>query len=485
VDYPRTRVGPKLAVIGVVALALGGGAGLALDRDESDSALRAEASAETRTPRTRSKPGPLRVLRSNPRYFTDGTGRAVYLTGSHVWWNLLGDRTWPAECLPIQAAPFDYNAYLDTLVRHNHNFFRLWTFELTHWTECDGTEVSVAPQPWLRTGPGLALDGLPKFDLTRPDPGYFARLRERVAAAKRRHLYVSIMLFEGWSAQFAAPSWRWAGHPFNAANNINGIEGDLNGDGTGEEVHTLQNRPILQIQEDYVRRVVDAVNDLDNVLYEIANESGTFSTAWQYHMINLVHGLEAQEAKRHPVGMTYQNPYGTNGTLYASGAEWVSPAGGEPFLDDPPVADGKRVSLTDTDHHCGLCGSPAFPWKALTRGHNPILMDPMDADPNREAIRWALGNARHYALRMDLAASRPRSGLSSTRFCLAVPGRQYLVYQPRAGAFSVDLRGSGARYRVEWFQPSSGRRWFGRTRGGSRRVFRPPVTTPVVLFLHR
>src|SRR5687767_15407079 len=32
--------------------------------------------------------GTLRVLPSNPRYFTDGSGRAIYLTGSHVWWNL-------------------------------------------------------------------------------------------------------------------------------------------------------------------------------------------------------------------------------------------------------------------------------------------------------------------------------------------------------------------------------------------------------------
>jgi hypothetical protein len=31
--------------------------------------------------------GPLRRLATNPRYFTDGSGRAVYLTGSHNWVN--------------------------------------------------------------------------------------------------------------------------------------------------------------------------------------------------------------------------------------------------------------------------------------------------------------------------------------------------------------------------------------------------------------
>ena len=32
--------------------------------------------------------GPLRVLPSNPRYFTDGSGRAIYLAGTHNWHSL-------------------------------------------------------------------------------------------------------------------------------------------------------------------------------------------------------------------------------------------------------------------------------------------------------------------------------------------------------------------------------------------------------------
>jgi len=28
---------------------------------------------------------PLTALSTNPNYFTDGTGKAVYLTGSHTW----------------------------------------------------------------------------------------------------------------------------------------------------------------------------------------------------------------------------------------------------------------------------------------------------------------------------------------------------------------------------------------------------------------
>lgn len=461
------------------------GAGCAVGWSGGDSAPSAPLStlATKPTPKAESRLGPLRVLKSNPRYFTDGTGRAVYLTGSHVWWNLLGGRTWRVACLSITPQAFDYAQYLDQLERYNHNFFRLWTFELTHWRECDGKDVRVAPQPWLRTGPAVAVDGLPQFDLNRLNPQYFSRLRQRVLEAQRRGIYVSVMLFEGWSQQFAIPEWRWRGHPFHAANNVNGIEADYNGDGVGTEVHTIGDPRILAIQERYVRRIVDTVNDLDNVLYEIANESGAFSTEWQYHMIKVVQEHQARARRQHPVGMTYQNAHGTNETLFASPADWVSPAGGQPFLDDPPVADGKRVSLSDTDHHCGICGDHHFPWKAFTRGHNPIFMDPMDGDPNREAVRWAMGQTLHYAERMNLAASQPRSDACSTRFCLVVPGSEYLVYQPGSGQFSVDLRASRRTFRVEWFEPSTGRRWFDRVTGGDHRTMAPPVGTPVVLYL--
>ena len=87
-----------------------------------------------------------------------------------------------------------------------------------------------SPVPWQRTGPGNALDGKPKFDLTKFNPEYFTRLRERVVAAGRRGMYVSVMLFEGDVLHYASKPWCWDGHPFNAANNINGINGDPDSD---------------------------------------------------------------------------------------------------------------------------------------------------------------------------------------------------------------------------------------------------------------
>src|SRR5712691_2211255 len=67
--------------------------------------------------------GPLRVLESNPRYFMDGSGKAIYLAGSHQWHNFQdnGHRL-PQGKDPPEA--FDYDGYLDFLQKHHHNFFR-------------------------------------------------------------------------------------------------------------------------------------------------------------------------------------------------------------------------------------------------------------------------------------------------------------------------------------------------------------------------
>jgi hypothetical protein len=43
-------------------------------------------------------------------------------------------------------------------------------------------------------------------------------------------------------------------------------------------------------------------------------------------MSNVVQRYETHKGKQHLVGMTYQNPHGTNEALYPSPAAWVSPA---------------------------------------------------------------------------------------------------------------------------------------------------------------
>src|SRR3990172_11695800 len=77
--------------------------------------------------------GPLVVSEANPRYFTVASGNAadrkvVYLTGSHIW-NNFHDGMGPGSDCAETPEQLDYDAYLEFLKDHGHNFIRLWRWE--------------------------------------------------------------------------------------------------------------------------------------------------------------------------------------------------------------------------------------------------------------------------------------------------------------------------------------------------------------------
>ena len=119
---------------------------------------------------------------------------------------------------------------------HNHNFFRLWTWESALNPNAKQRTTSYDPLPYERVGPGVALDGKPKFDITRYNQAYFDRLRARVEAARQDGIYVSVMLFQGFSIEGKGNVGGdpWKGHPFNPDNNVSGFDG-----GGRTKVHTL------------------------------------------------------------------------------------------------------------------------------------------------------------------------------------------------------------------------------------------------------
>ena len=434
--------------------------------------------------------GPLKVHPDNARWFADGTGRAVWLTGSHTWANR------QERGVRGTTPDFDYAGYLDFLQRHGHNFIRLWVWEHAQWMQFVGADVRVrySPLPWARTGPGNALDGKPKFDLTKLDEAYFARLRERVAAARDRGLYVAVMLFQGFSLAKnrgdKAKGNAWHGHPFHRANNVNGIDGNPSGDDTGNEVHTLKVPAVTALQEAYVRRTIDTLNDLDNVLWEVGNECHAGSAKWQYHVIRFIKAYEKAKAKQHLVGMTGAPV--RNREMLRSPADWISPVG-KPFLNDPPPADGKKVVVVDTDHIAPWDHSPAWPWKCLLRGHHFILMDgyrdfrlgsPKGPKPEWDVTRRSMGHAARLAARVDLAAMTPQPDLASTRYCLACPGRAYLVYAPGGGKVTVDLSAARGDLAVEWLDTRTGKTQKApAVRGGTPRKLPAPFQGDAVLLI--
>jgi hypothetical protein len=253
--------------------------------------------------------------------------------------------------------------------------------------------------------------------------------------------------------------------------------------------------------------VIDSVHDLPNVLWEVANESsggGTVdagfaetlglpdtpewgdSTGWQYWVIDHVKRYEEERGyARHPIGMTMQFPVANqvrvNDPLLHGAADWISPgyddeifaAGQHPmapgapqsrWLEDPPVSDGRKVVISDTDHYAPGKADAVWAWKSFLRGHHPILMDfgliggvsPPDpsAQPMSdtfEGTRFAMGDTARYAERMALLDMQPRRDVSSTGYALARPGKEYLVLDASGRGEPFTVRLDPGRYAVEWF----------------------------------
>jgi len=460
----------------------------------------------------RSAAGPLIVSEANPRYFTVASDNAadkeaIYLTGSHIW-NNFHDGMGPGSDCSETPEQVDYEAYLDFLKEHGHNFIRLWRWEqFKSQAAGGGFHLCMTPQPWPRTGPGEAKDGKPRFDLDSFDQAYFDRLRDRVVAAGNDGIYVAVMFFDGWALHLSPVPDNVEGHPFFGANNVNGVAIK-----SIVDYQVLPLDPRVQVlQELYIHKVVDTLHDLPHVLWEVANESsggGTVdknfaqmmgfsdvpdwgdSTEWQYWVIDVVKHHEQQQGyDKHPIGMTMQFPVAdqtkVNDPLFQSKAEWISPgyddeiftegrhpmAPGAPsshWFENPPASDGRKVVITDTDHYAPGKGDALWAWKSFLRGHHPILMDfgiiagvnppdPSSGGPGVppyeafEAARYAMGDTLRYAQKMNLIEMEPRSDLTSTRFALANSGKEYLVLQPNdtAEPFTVTL--DAGNYTVEWF----------------------------------
>jgi hypothetical protein len=435
--------------------------------------------------------GPLRPHPQNPCWLTDGDGKAIFLAGSHTW------ATIQERGVEGETPDFDYSGYLDFMQRQGHNFLRLWTWEHAAWMQFAPRETKVRykPLPYPRTGPGRALDGGPRFDVQRFNQEYFDRLRARVVEAGNRGLYVSVMFFQGFSTEQKQTKVvdpkignAWEGHPFHPDNNINGINGDLDGDGRGREVHSLDSPEIVRLHEAYARKVIDTLRGLNHVIWEICNECHPSSVEWQYHMIRFIKKHDGG-AKARLVGMT-GSPI-QNAPMFASPADWISPVGSD-YLNNPPVTPNRLV-IVDTDHIAPEGVNPIWVWKNFLRGNHFITMDfyrdfrvgsPSEPLPKWNAIRRAMGDAARYSARVNLARMAPRGDLASTGYCLADPGREYLALQPEAGALEVTLPDEKGSYAVEWVDVATGRQLSGAARVESGKTrFVPPVEGPAVLHL--
>ncbi len=325
--------------------------------------------------------GPLRPSR-NPNYFQDASGTPLILCGSQTW-NTLQD--WGTDGT---VRPLAFDAFVGFLKSHRHNFTLLWCTELPRFhglpsTETSSPDFTVSPFPWQRTGPGMATDGKLKFDLTRFDQAYFDRLRARVQALNHAGIYVGVYFFTGeWLLRFRCAT---DGYPFSGPNNINAVDDGYRGGSAATAVSSVTMtapNEITHFQDAYVKKTIDTLNDLPNVLWIVSEEAPAKSTWWNNHLIALAREYEEGKRFQHPIGYgALEKP--PDSLLYDSDADWVAPSAWvSPVRSCGSGAPACKVNVNDSDHsYFGMWNDTPqknrnYAWQNFMTGNQVLFMDP-------------------------------------------------------------------------------------------------------------
>ena len=419
---------------------------------------------------------------------------------------------------------FDYSKYLDTLAADGLNLTR--TFSGAYVEPLGAFNIAkntLAPDsgrflcPWARSdSPGYA-NGGNKFDLTRWDSAYFARLKDFVAQATKRGIVVEFTLF----CPFYEES-QWKLSPQNAANNVNGL-----GTVARTNVYTLdRNGGLLAVHEALVRKVVAELGDFDNVMYEICNEPyfGGVTLAWQQRIAEVIVDAEQDLPHTHLITQNIANDR----------AKIVQPHPAVSVFNfhyaQPPDTVGMNYQLNQVigDNETGFRGTNDLPyrveaWQFILAGGG--LFNNLDYSfvagkedgtfvyPNTQpgggnrSFRRQMKILGDFTRGLNFVRMKPETGCellpadpALTVHMLAETGKSYALYigpkdprkalkekpRPRTAMLAMEL--PVGDYRGEWVSPLTGgieRREVRRHEGGSLVLASPSFAEDIALRLER
>lgn len=402
----------------------------------------------------------------NPHYFADPRGKPLLLTGIYVW---------DIFCVPT----YDYKAFFRRLKENSLNFARIWVM----W----GWEEENWLCPYQRTGPGVAKDGRPKFDLDKFNPLFFQHLKEVLESAKREEIYLQLVIFDAWCLKNS--EGHWDRHCFNGTNNVNGIDADKDGDGRGLEFCSLGDERIVAYQKRFIDELLKICAPYENIFFEVANEN-YYDKKWEEEMGRYIKEKEKGGRMRHlvmPLDMPNHDGAGIKVWNIRSLKEGFKKA----------YRDFNQPLIMDTD---GI-GEPADEvvrrafWTAfVSGGHFDFLDSALSpqtgggaTSPVRDKLYKQLGYIAKFAKGVEFWKMKPMDEIvtKGTAFGLGEKGKSYVIYLPFGGRVGLKLESVGY-FRYRWFDPREGVfRGEGMFNGIREHYFTPPSKGDWTLFIER
>ena len=338
-----------------------------------------------------------------------------------------------------------------------------------------------APNPYLRTGPGLANDGGLKFDLTRFDQSYFDYWRTVVDYARARGIVVQMVMLDGWhdlgdlvEDNGVGRRWGLTWDYYFVANNINGLNV-----ASTEDVFN-PGHAVSGYQQALLRKIVDTLGDEPNIVWEVANESGHAS--WELGLADYVTSYEKSRGLAQHLVMPRDLP----GHQFVAGP---CDNGAVSTHDDLVAAYSQnRVLLSDND--CTGAETPEIrrykAWSALTAGaqidffhfelYVPGVLETADTQTGMKYV--GLQQKFIKDLGIDIAGMHPADKEVTYGWALGRTGSEYIIYMS-GGTTSVPSLPSPSK--AIWFNTRDG----SSGSAGAGPTFRAPDGYDWVLYLKR
>lgn len=408
---------------------------------------------------------PIELNKTNPHYFDwEGQPTVLITSGEHYG--------------AVLNLDFDYNAYLQELHRNGLNLTRLFSgaycepagsFNIAHNTLAPDSGKFICP--WARSSEGGYAGGGNKFDLTKWDPKYFARLKAFVSTALDNGVIVEFTLF----CPFYGDE-QWNLSPMNEKNNVNQV-----GEMARTEVYTYtQTGDLLPVQEQMIRKVVKGLKSYPNVMYEICNEPyfGGVTMQWQEWVAQMISMDEDSLAQHHLITQNIANftaDIGPHPDAFVSVYNF--------HYASPPVAVATNYHLNKVigNNETGFKGNADSTyrkqgWQLMMAGaglYNNLdysfTTDSPDGNftyPSTQPgggsrkLRDELGYLKDFMDNLDFIHMKPDSmlvtgGLPPGHKCygLAEPGKEYAGYIFGGHELTLQLNIPEGDYRVEWVDP--------------------------------
>ncbi len=395
----------------------------------------------------------------------------------------------------MQNVNIDYRQWIDECAARGIRAVHVWSFMAPRQKQ-DGSLVEarfgyVYPgiTPWKRAASGpLATDQLPRWDLTAFDEGpegdathYWPRLRDLCGYAKKKNIIVGYTVFTGW---MKGNGGAWPYHPFNEVNGghlTTFPDAGVTIESPGTEVWQQEwneawpdTRKTQWIWERFAKKAIDDLASLGNVFFVYYDEHSYTEGNMGDHFAEFFRSRGAWwvdwSARRGQVDMVYdQHLLTKDGDRGLAGQFNKHPV--RPFVG---LEEGGTSGFNYTSDLLHIL------WRYTTAGghffhHNDaeqetettgvMIYDPHvtpagDEDQVFERLSW-LGNASQFFNThvKNLDALKPNHGfVGKDFFCLADPGREYVVYAPETSPeqFTLDLSDLRGPFAYRFYNPYTG-----------------------------